>query len=215
MDLKQPSEESKTMSSIDMAKLGLLDLLREYCERQHLGSVSEHLSVLLYYAIVNGREECADYLCSLNGVMCCYDCNEYDCFERNKERSRSENAAINNHMACLRGLHECGFEVHPNTLNCASEAGNLRIVKYLVEVVGCAVTESVAESAAKTGKDDCLSYLISKGCTLSKRLMTAAASNDHLDCMLLLLKNECPYDQSVLEAAAKHGSINCLAHLID
>ena len=67
-------------------------------------------------------------------------------------------AVKNNHLDCLKRLHENGFPWHPDTTYRAVESGNIECLKYIHEN-GCSWSPYTTRGAATSGRLECLKYI--------------------------------------------------------
>jgi hypothetical protein len=94
-------------------------------------------------------------------------------------------SATQNHIDCLKYLHENGCPWHPDTTNVAAENGNL----------------------------DCLIYAHENGCPWHIDTVNSAAMAGHIDCALYASKNDAYYDNTISKYIEDKFGITLRAHM--
>ena len=203
------------------------------------GDLQDHLGCLKYLH----ENKCCwnDYTGKYDGidkVISVYDM--YGVVANMTSSKQSKKQRSQDHLACLKYLHEIGCDWTPNTdetdegheytflCNAAALVGDLDCLKYLHEN-GCYWDYTALGEAANGGNIDCLKYahlkMLEEATNDDKKdtnypwgdygyacWMAVATCRDNIDCLKYAYENGCPMTSSTCLFAAKYNHFNSLKY---
>ena len=124
-------------------------------------------------------------------------------------------AALNNHLDCLKRIYSESEQWHPETIWCSAYSNSLEILKYAYSH-GCPWHEDTIYVAAKYGHFEILKYAHSHGCPCNPGTTGYFACYGHLDC-LKYLREKCGYEWDSVSTcyAAFHNHLDCLLYCLE
>jgi hypothetical protein len=101
-------------------------------------------------------------------------------------------AIINDHMECLKLLHEYGHPVNSDTFKIACQHGHLKSLQYLHNV-GCPAHDKATLFVSEKGHRQCLKFLVENEYPIHPDTCHHAYKNGHLKCLRYAYRRDCPW----------------------
>jgi hypothetical protein len=121
-------------------------------------------------------------------------------------------AANNGQLHVLRYLHDgVGCPLDVDTCSSAALGGHLDCLQYAHEH-GCLWDDDTCSSASYGGHLICLQYAHEHGCSWDDDTCSSASYGGHLDCLQYAHESGCPWNDRTCYKAAERGHLNCLQY---